>query len=407
MKKLYFFNIAVYLVLGAAGLGSACSDSGDTETIYVKTPALADRTVKAGETGKFEFEAFDSWTLTSSAAWCQLSAESGAAGNQSVNYTVADTGASFEKSDVADLTLTIGSETFAFKMTRAALERELKVYNDKGQEVPAVVLDSNGAEKFHADITVAANFPWDLEQTTGWPEWLEKPGRLSPVQDADTKLYTLNFTLRIALDKLNTRGTESTLTFSDLNNTASTVTVPVRYFGAEPGFFIAECELGQEITVSKAGFIYDKDGTLTDKNTFDITVVGGEGLKFVPVNIGHTPTYGEDAAGSKAWVSCSEIVTRSAFGVKNLRVTLNSVTPPFGNPNEPTVTIRTYLCLIPPSIYQSGGMWDLAESYWTMAAGDTYLMYEYDKDNFSYKTYSVREEFVPYVFTINVKDALE
>lgn len=409
MKKLFFFNVAASLVLGAASLASACSDSGETETIYVKTPALADRTVKAGDTGKFEFEAFDSWTLTSSAAWCQLSAESGAAGKQSVDYTVADTGASFEKSDVADLTLTIGSETFAFKVTRDALERELKIYNDKGQEVSAVVLDSNGAEMFYADITVAANFPWDLEQTTGWPEWLEKPGRLSPVQDDETKLYTLNFTLRIASDQLNTRGTESTLTFSDLNSTEATVEVPVRYFGAEPGFFIAECDLGSEITVSKAGFIYDKDGKLTDKNMFDLKVVGGEGLKFVPVNVIYTASYGDDIDGRQnvAWMSCSEITTRSTLGMKNFRVTLSAVAPPYQAGDNIAPIVRTYLCLVPPSVYQSGGIWSMSEKYWSMAASDMYLSYEYDKVNPSYKTYSVKEEFASYVFTIIVKDALE
>lgn len=408
MKKLYFFSIAASLALGVACLASACSDSGETETVYVKMPALADQTVKAGDTGTFEFEAFDSWTLASSAAWCQLSAESGAAGKQSVNYTVADTGASFEKSDVADLTLTIGSEKVVFKMTRAALERELKVYNDKGQEVPAIVLDSNGAEKFYADITVAANFPWDLEQTTGWPEWLEKPGRLSPVQDAETKLYTLSFTLKIALDQLNTRGTESTLTFSDLNSAASTVTVPVRYFGAEPGFFIADCDLGQEITVSKDGFIYDKDGKLTDKNTFDIAVVGGEGLKFVVLSLGYNATYGQDGNYSKTWLNCTEIVSRSTFGMKRFSVKVNAVgRVTYGNPNDPYVLTGAYLCLVPPSIYQSDSSWAwaLGEAYWNMAVEDTYLTSQYDEGG--KKAYSVKEEFVPYVFTIKIKDALE
>lgn len=403
MKKLYLSGIALCLGLGAANLVS-CSDS-DTETIYVKTPALADRTVKVGETGNIEFEAFGDWTLTSSAVWCQLTAESGNAGRQRVGYTVSDADASFDKSDVADLKLTIGSEEFAFKMTRAALERELKIYDAKGQEVSAVVLDSNGGEMFHADITVAANFPWDLEQTTGWPEWLDKPGRLTPAQDPETKLYTQSFSLTIPLDQLNTRGTESVLTFSDLNKAAFTVKVPVRYFGAELGFFIADCDLGHEITVSKDGFVYDKEGNQTDQNMFDLTIVGGEDLRFIPVNISYTTEYGEDIGPATPWVSCSEIETRSIFTTKNFRVTLSAV-PPFDHPMVVRRVVRSYLCLVPPSIYQSGeGLWALPEAYWSSAVGTTYLSDNPDA-NFR-KTYSVKDEFAPYVFTIKVKDAFE
>lgn len=401
MKKFYFFGIAASLMLAVAGLTSGCSESATPETIYVKIPALADRTVKIGDTGNLEFDAFDSWTLTSSADWCGLSAVSGDAGKQNVTYTISGDGAAFGQSDVAELTLTVGSEVSSFKMTREALMRELKVYDKDGKEVSAVVLDSNGAEAVHADITVKANFPWDLEQTTGWPEWLVKPGRLSPELDPETSLYTLSFTLEVALEQLNTRGTESELVFSDLNSVESTVKVPVRYFGVEPDFFVAECELGREITVTKDGFVCDKDGNPTDRNYIELTVVGGEGLQLYPLHISCTATYGEDNtfnAKAKWDITCESVTTRSTFGVTQYRITFGTVPPPFDIGTERCTYLRAYLTLVSPSVIDSYG------PSWQYMVGDYFLSSSYEEN---YKIYSIRPGVESYVFTFNVKDALQ
>lgn len=399
MKKFYFFGIAASLMLAVAGLTSGCSESATPETIYVKIPVLADRTVKIGDTGNLEFDAFDSWTLTSSAEWCGLSAVSGDAGKQNVTYTITGTDAEFGQSDVAELTLTVGSEVSSFKMTREALMRELKVYDKDGKEMSAIVLDSNGAEAVHADITVKANFPWDLEQTTGWPEWLVKPGRLSPELDPETSLYTLSFTLEVALEQLNTRGTESELVFSDLNSATSTVKVPVRYFGVEPDFFIADCELGHEITVTKEGFVCDKDGNPTDKNYIELSIIGGDGLTLFPLNIARTATYGEEFTSDARlkWnITTQSIDTRSAFGVKKYKVTFDKVPSPIDYGAERSFYFRAYLGLVTPSMAASN-------PYWQYMADGLFLS---SKTEGEYKTYSVQQGQEPFVFTFNVKDAL-
>lgn len=402
MKKFYFFGIAASLMLAVAGLTSGCSESATPETIYVKIPALADRTVKIGDTGNLEFDAFDSWTLTSSAEWCGLSAVSGDAGKQNVTYTITGTDAEFGKSDVAELTLAVGSEVSSFKMTREALMRELKVYDKDGKEVTAVVLDSNGAEAVHADITVKANFPWDLEQTTGWPEWLVKPGRLSPELDPETSLYTLSFILEVALEQLNTRGTESELVFSDLNSVESTVKVPVRYFGVEPDFFLADCELGREITVTKDGFVCDKDGNPTDRNYIELTVVGGEGLVFWPLHITSIPGYGENQdenANAKWDIRYEEIVTRSTFGdIKHYKVTFGKVPSSFDFMGNTYTYIRAYYALLSSSVKESLG------AYWQYMIADYFLSSSLEGN---YKTYFIKPGVESYVFTFNVKDALQ
>lgn len=401
MKKFYFFGLAASLMLAVTALISGCS--AEPETIYVKIPVLADRTVNIGDNGNFEFDAFDSWTLTSSADWCELSAVSGEAGKQSVGYTITNAGAAFGQSDVAELVLTVGGETSSFKMTRAALERELKVYDKDGKEVSAIVLDSNGAESVHADVTVKANFPWDLEQTTGWPEWLVKPGRLSPELDPETNLYTLSFTLEVALEQLNTRGTESELVFSDLNSATSTVKVPVRYFGVESGFFLADCELGREITVTKDGIVCDKDGNPTDNNYVNLTIVGGEGLKFFPLHINSTDKYGEENTfdvKAKWDIAVEEIVTRSTFDVKQYKLTFGKVPEPFDYNGYVCTYRRAYMALVSPDVYNT---WSYPEQYWNFVAPGYFLS---DKTEGEYKTYFIRKGQEPYVFTFNVKDAL-
>lgn len=397
MKKFYFFGLAASLMLAVTALISGCS--AEPETIYVKIPVLADRTVNIGDNGNFEFDAFDSWTLTSSADWCELSAVSGEAGKQSVGYTITNAGAAFGQSDVAELVLTVGTETSSFKFTRAALVRELKVYDKDGKEMSAIVLDSNGAEVVHADVTVKANFPWDLEQTTGWPEWLVKPGRLSPELDPETNLYTLSFTLEVALEQLNTRGTESELVFSDLNSATSTVKVPVRYFGVEPDFFLADCELGREITVTKDGFVCDKDGNPTDKNYIELSIIGGDGLTLFPLHISHTATYGDEFttnANLKWNITIQSIDTRSAFGVKKYKVTFDKVPSPINIGTERSFYFRAYLGLVTPSMAASN-------PYWQYMADGLFLSYKTEGE---YKTYYIQQGQEPYVFTFNVKDAL-
>lgn len=402
MKKFYFFGLAASLMLAVTALISGCS--AEPETIYVKIPVLADRTVNIGDNGNFEFDAFDSWTLTSSADWCELSAVSGEAGKQSVGYTITNAGAAFGQSDVAELVLTVGTETSSFKFTRAALVRELKVYDKDGKEMSAIVLDSNGAEVVHADVTVKANFPWDLEQTTGWPEWLVKPGRLSPELDPETNLYTLSFTLEVALEQLNTRGTESELVFSDLNSATSTVKVPVRYFGVEPGFFLADCELGREITVTKDGFVCDKDGNPTDKNFIELDIIGGEGLKFIPLHITMSPEgeYISPFTTTKWNISCEEIVTRSTFEVKRYKVTFGTVPDVYeDNFSNRYIYLRAYFTLVSPSVYSNWSY--LPETYWDTFASDTFLFVTGTSPD---KKCSIRPGQESYVFTFNVKDAL-
>lgn len=199
---------------------------------------------------------------------------------------------------------------------------------------------------------------------------------------------------------MNTRGTESELVFSDLNSATSTVKVPVRYFGVESGFFMAECELGREITVTKDGFVCGEDGNPTDRNYVNLTIVGGEGLEFFPLHINYTATYGEEnTTDSRAnWnITCEEISTRSTLDVKQYKVTFGSVPPAYDYGTEKCTYLRAYLTLVSQSVKDSYG------AYWKYMVSDYFLSSGYEGN---YKTYFIKPGVESYVFTFNVKDAL-
>lgn len=228
-KSCFFIGLLMTFCL------AACSDDDD-DAVTPVFPEKQNIVCNAGETKEFTFTANTNWSLASSAIWCKFQSNdteefilSGAAGTQTVTIMATDDNQKVDNISVAKLELTMGGQTIVIgEVTRSAVGHELKIYDEKGEEVRELKVGYQAFSKF----SVQANFRF---AATNLPGWLELEGG-SLVGVVDQKV---SGGLRIIEDdnreKYPVEATEkNVITFSDEEGKAF-YSFKVSYDGMTPG----------------------------------------------------------------------------------------------------------------------------------------------------------------------------
>lgn len=163
---------ALFMVLSI----SACSDDDDDAA---KTVFPEKQTVNcvSGDTKELSFNASADWQLSSSATWCRFVKDkhedyslSGTAGTQTVTLKITSEALAFDAPSVAHLTMMIGAnKAIIADVVRDNMERELKIYDMKGNEIHEIEVGYDNYSSFQ----VKANFRF---AATNRPEWLNIAG---------------------------------------------------------------------------------------------------------------------------------------------------------------------------------------------------------------------------------------
>lgn len=228
-KSCFFIGLLMTFCL------TACSDDDD-DAVTPVFPEKQNIVCNAGETKEFTFTANTNWSLASSAIWCKFQTNdteefilSGAAGTQTVTIMATDDNQKVDNISVAKLELTMGGQTIVIgEVTRSAVGYELKIYDEKGEEIKELKVGYKDFSKFN----VQANFRF---AATNLPGWVELEGG-SLVGAVDQKI---NGGLRIIEDdnreKYPVAATEkNVITFSDEEGKAF-YSFKVSYDGMTPG----------------------------------------------------------------------------------------------------------------------------------------------------------------------------
>ena len=156
---------------------SACSDDDDN-AVTPKFPEKQNIICNAGKTTEFTFETNTNWSLTSSAIWCKFEKDgvdefilSGEAGKQTVTIIVTDDDQKIDNISVAKLELTMGGQTIVIgEVTRSAVNYELKIYDENGNEIDELEVGYDT----YIPFKVKANFRF---AATNLPSWIELEGK--------------------------------------------------------------------------------------------------------------------------------------------------------------------------------------------------------------------------------------
>lgn len=297
------------------------------------------------------------------------------------------------------------------------LIRSIKLYNADA-EVKTLEFTS---ESTTYDVTVKANFQWDLDKdATIWPAWLVKLSEsVTGVLNETSELY--EGTVTLALDVANIasyyENKTGNIVFTDANDLEYTFEFPVSHTfekPAEPASILSNALGTNILTVTTDGKIKG-----TDSNTLEITITPGEGeadfKAFLAVRTAFdqdifqdgniTTQYEWKAAGTgnynpKAWAT----IAKKEGNVYTL--TINNY-PEEYTPANATYSIKTvkgFLFVLPSSVYGTWlapfpGVDDPAKDVWWMAAGGS-LMDKYAEDG-------VFDAYKKYVITLNVEQPAE
>ncbi|MCQ2163212.1 MAG: hypothetical protein MJY86_08045 [Bacteroidales bacterium] len=173
-------------------------------------------------------------------------------------------------------------------------ERSIHIFSGS-EEVSTLVFDaSNGITSI--ELTVEANFYWDLDFNQNWPEWIKRLG-ITDGKKGEDGVYRNTFTLELNDAELDGNDKSGVLTFADIDDENYSTTIPVSYKAIvvpEVPFEI-QCSLGKDIHVTKDGIFKDADGKPTSQSVMlDFNVLTENTDELIVI----TPTgcaYGEGA----------------------------------------------------------------------------------------------------------------
>lgn len=210
---------------------SACSD--DDDEVAPTFPAKQTIDTNADKTHEFTFDAGADWQLTSSAIWCRFIVDgeeeyslSGNAGEQTITLKITDEAQKFDARTTAQLTLTMGgNKAIIADVVRNAKGRELKIYDENGNEIEKIEVGYNDYKSF----VVKANFHF---AATNRPEWLEIAGNAVVGSASDQKGVTGKVKVVTEPKYSKYEQTDGTITFADDEGLAS-YTIPLVYKGMD------------------------------------------------------------------------------------------------------------------------------------------------------------------------------
>ena len=279
------------------------------------------------------------------------------------------------------------------------LIRSIKLYNADA-EVKTLEFTS---ESTTYDVTVKANFQWDLDKdATIWPAWLVKLSEsVTGVLNETSELY--EGTVTLALDVANIasyyENKTGNIVFTDANDLEYTFEFPVSHTfekPAEPASILSNALGTNILTVTTDGKIKG-----TDSNTLDITITPGEGqTDFVgfPVAYIDYPPYDQS---SFEWTPCVDAVAGSNSTYKSGHwVSLVEESGKY------TLTVHGYPEPYEPAAgagfrhTQKAGN-DPNAVWWWMMSKNVFM------DDSQYPIYTVREDYQKYVITLNVEQPAE
>ncbi|MGN1233563.1 MAG: hypothetical protein ACI4UJ_09000 [Candidatus Cryptobacteroides sp.] len=338
------FAASLTVLAGLAFTG--CSE--DEKPIEKNLPVLEDISLAPGASEVVSFYAYGDWTATSNQDWCQLSAEAGVAGDNTVTVSAAD---AFADASTATVTLTIGqdSDVVTFNVTRTAKQREFTVSVDNMAVTELVFdLDANA----EVTVTVNANFWWELDtESTTWPGWLVKPATKPNGQDG-----TGSFTLAINSDAIADyyEAKTGSISFYDVNDASATYTVDVRHTVEKPlpganDVLTAEC--GKPMRLTRDGYFYDAAGNVTTNRVAKLTLNPEAGVDaYTAVIVGKKEAPGIDGSSSihegiSNWCTLTKV-----DGTNDFNINIAAGTIPSAGSVGPTELVYTKVfAIVAPS----------------------------------------------------------
>lgn len=225
-------------------------------------PEVRSFDVKAGDSFELSFNSSIAWTASADVKWIVLSTTSGEPGETSVKCDITADKPDFGKESKGNITVKVADKDFVFPVTRAAMERSFRILS-ADKEVTSLNFDANEGIS-QIELSVEANFYWDLDITRNWPVWIEKRG-ITDGQKGEDGIYRNTFTLKLNEAELDGNDKSGALTFTDIDDESFTSELPVSYTAVvipETPFEI-RCEFGNDIHVNKMGFFKNADGSLS------------------------------------------------------------------------------------------------------------------------------------------------
>lgn len=301
---------------------SACSD--DDDEVAPTFPAKQTIDTNANKTQEFTFDAAANWQLTSSAIWCHFIVDgikeyslSGNAGKQTVTIEITDEAQKFDARTTAQLTLMMGGDkAIIADVVRNAKGRELKIYDEKGNEIEKIEVGYNDYKSF----VVKANFHF---AATNRPEWLEIAGNSIVGSASDQNGVTGK--VKVVKDPQYSKyeQTGGTITFADDEGLAS-YTIPLVYKGMDRDDIVVTSPTANRWNwiVSLDGKTFSQEGS-SGASSSTSTTAYKNGLPFTiqAYNDEFTTVYIEDYKGTFYDDAYSWMILKGQKG--NMRLTVD------------------------------------------------------------------------------------
>lgn len=229
-----------------------------------KVPAEQTFNVKAGDSVTLEFESYAAWTAKSDVEWISVTPDSGEAGECSVTCAIGSQSPDFSNVSKGTLAITVEGKAYNMTFLREPSVRATRFTDAGGNPVDKLVFDANAEGGLSVQLTVEANYYWDLDRTSSpWPAWITNPGRTDGKLEEDG-IYRKTFTLNINESEAGDADKSSEITFIDLNDETYKKTLAVEFKAkvAHDEPFAIICDLGQEVHVTPQGLYKDKNGNI-------------------------------------------------------------------------------------------------------------------------------------------------
>ena len=314
-------------------------------------PEVRSFDVKAGDTFEISFETSLEWSVSTDVSWIVISPESGQPGKATVNCTITGDKPDFKTESKGNVTVKVAGKDFVFPVTRAVMERSFHILST-GQEVSSLNFDAN-ENVSSIELTVEANFYWDLDITKNWPAWITRLG-ITDGKKGEDGVYRNTFTLSLNDAELDGNDKTGVLTFTDIDDESFTSELLVSYTAVvipEAPFTIT-CEFGTDIHVNKMGFFKNADGSLSTKMMMtEFQVVTENSNELIVI----TPTaarFGE-GAGFIQTESPNKFVTvaKSDTPVSGGQSYIMIVTPGVLESSK-SICDMSYVFVLPKSVYE-------------------------------------------------------
>lgn len=289
-----------------------------------KVPVENTFNVKAGDVVNVEFESYAAWSASSDAEWLTFTPSNGEAGAGTVVCTIGSEKPTFSFPAKGILKITVEGKDFDMTFLREAFPRATRFSDAKGNPVEKLVFDANEEVGLSVQLTVEANYYWDLDKTSSpWPAWINNPGRIDGSLEEDG-IYRKTFTLTVNEAEAGDADKSAEITFIDLEDETYRKTLAVEYKAkvVQEDPFAIICDLGQEVHLTPAGLYKDKDGNIIPgKFSLDYSIDVEDPSKFVTLtcngikydNQGHTSFHDNNNPFVNVYPSITEPENPKAF----------------------------------------------------------------------------------------------